>query len=126
VKVKIYSWILASAYLLCGAALSFALFKIQAILSGFNIELPFMTRMALAVGPVGWLCVSVAAGLFVILKDLRFHSRLLNPLFTLVLVAWMICMAIALVSSLMATTCSITENAGMPSNLTVPLASMVG
>ena len=81
-KIKIYSWILAGAYLLCGAAFFCMVLKAREIFSGFNIELPFMTRMALAIGPVGWLCALVVVGALVILKDMRFHSRLLNPFFT--------------------------------------------
>ena len=94
-KTTPYSWILAGAYLFCGLGIGYVVLKLQAIFSGFGIELPTMTRVALGVGPVGSLCVSLALGLLVILKDLRFRSRLLNPLFTLVLLSWVSCIALA-------------------------------
>jgi hypothetical protein len=95
-KVKFYSGILACVYLLCGVVLFFALFKFQEVFSGFGIALPLVTRVTLTVGPIGWLCLFVAVSLVVILKDLRFRSRSLNPLFTFGLVFCVVCMIIAL------------------------------
>ena len=109
-KIKIYSWILAGAYLLCGVALFPILVKLQMLFSGFGMELPFATKAVLALGPFGWLCTSVAIGTLVILKDMRFRSRLLNPLLTFILVAWAICIAVTLLYPLMAINCCLAEN----------------
>jgi len=95
---------LAGVYLLCGVALFLMLFRFQEIFSNFSIELPLATRMALAIGPVGWLCALGAVGMLVILKDLRFHSRLLNPLFAFLLGAWASFMAVALLSPIIVLT----------------------
>ena len=99
-KISPFSWILAGAYLFCGLGICFVVLKLQALFSGFGIELPAITRVALGVGPVGWLCASLVAGLLVVLKDLKFRSRLLNQLFTLVLVSWVGCIAFAVLSPL--------------------------
>jgi hypothetical protein len=100
-KIKVYSWTLASAYLLCGVVLFLVTLKfqpwLQQIYSGFGMTLPFLTKAAFVVGPYGWLLLAIASSTFVILKDLRFHSRLLSPLFTFILVLWVGCMAIALI-----------------------------
>ena len=100
-KIKVYSWILASAYLLCGVVLFLVTLKFQPWLqqafSEVGMTLPFLTRATFVVGPYGWLLLAIASGTFVILKDLRFHSRLLSPLFTFILVLWVGCMAIALI-----------------------------
>jgi hypothetical protein len=101
VKIKIYSWILAVAYLACGALFCLLLFKFQQIFSGLAVEWPIMTWLMLAVGPVGWLCSFLAVGLFVILKDRRFRSPILNPLFTILLMLWVISMMIGLLLPLM-------------------------
>ena len=96
-KIKVYSRILAGIYALFGAALFLVIPKFEVFFSGLAKPLPFLTRAVFAVGPFGWLCLSVAVGTFVVLKDLRFRSRLLSPVFTFVLVLWMGCMAVALV-----------------------------
>jgi hypothetical protein len=97
VKIKIYSWILAGAYLLCGTGFFYILLKFTEVFSGFNIPLPAATRMMLAIGPFGWLFFSAAAGLAVIQKDVRFGSRIfnLNPFLTFALVFWVSFMVFA-------------------------------
>ena len=109
-KIKIYSWILAGAYPLCGLAFFVTLFKLQKVFAGMGIQLPWVTVTTLSVGRFEWLGASVAMGALVILKDLRFQSRLLNPLFTVALVSWIICMAVALLYPFMAITCCLAEN----------------
>ena len=94
-KITTFSWILAGAYLFCGLGICFVILQLQVFFSGFHIELPTMTRVALGVSPVGSLCASLAVGFLVILKALRFRSRWLNSLFTLVLVSWVSCIAFA-------------------------------
>ena len=91
---------LAGAYLFCGFGISYVVRELQTIFSGFGIDLPIITRVLLDVGPVGWSCAALAAGFLVILKDLRFRSRLLNPLFTMLLVSGIAGMALALFSAL--------------------------
>jgi hypothetical protein len=94
-KIKAYSWILAGAYLIWGIALFIVVPKCTEIFSGFA-RLPFLTQSVLALGSFGWLGIALAAGALVVLKDLRFRSRLLSILLTAVLLVWMCCMAIAL------------------------------
>jgi hypothetical protein len=96
-KTKISSWIIAGAYLLFGVWLYLAIPRFQGLFSGFNIRLSFLTRVALVVGPNGWLLLAVAAGTAVVLKDRRFYSRLWNPLFTLLFLLWVGGMAVALI-----------------------------
>jgi hypothetical protein len=87
-RIKIYSWIMASAYLLCGVVSLYLVPKFQDVLAGFNLPLPFLMKATCAVGTWGWLCLSAEVGIFVILKDLKFRSRYLNPFFTFLLVLW--------------------------------------
>jgi hypothetical protein len=75
---------MAGASLLSGVAFLF-LSKFEDVLAGFNIPLPFLIKATFAIGAYGWLCLSVEVGILVILKDLKFRSRYLNPLFTFVL-----------------------------------------
>ena len=96
-KVRTYSWVLAGAYLVCGVILFLVIPKFQEIYSGFNIEGSFLMRATLATGPVGCLCSSAAVAMFVVLKDVRFRSRLLNPIFTVVFGLWIICTPFALI-----------------------------
>ena len=98
---------LAGAYLFCGLGICFIVLKLQVIMSGFGIELPAITRAVLGVGPVGWLCASLAVGLLVVLKDLRFRSRLWNALFTLGLVSWVGGIGLAVLTPLWNVTTSI-------------------
>jgi hypothetical protein len=44
-----------------------------------------MTRTVVAVGPIGWLVLSAAFAVLVILKDRKFRSRYWNPLLTIFL-----------------------------------------
>ncbi len=46
---------------------------------------PVFSTAVFAFGPVRWLVVMLVLGAFVILKDFRFHSRFLNPVFTVIL-----------------------------------------
>jgi hypothetical protein len=84
-KVRTYSWILAASYLLCGVMFFVVVAKFQAILSELEVPLPLLTRAVFLVGPLGWLTSAVVVAVGVVLKDLRFRSRFLNPLFTVIL-----------------------------------------
>ena len=106
-KIKSFSWMLAGAYLLCGLGICSVVLKLNEIVSGFGIVLPTVIRMAWGISPMGWLCASLAAALLVVLKDLRFRSRPLNVLFTLVLVSWVGCIVFAVLSILQNGTVSI-------------------
>jgi type II secretory pathway component PulF len=88
-KIKIYSWLLAGAYLLWGCGLFHVIPKFLGIFTGFNIQLPFSLRILLFVEPYGWLLLAVGLAGAVIVSDRRFRSRALNPLFSLLLVLWM-------------------------------------
>lgn len=99
-KVRIVSWFLAGAYLGCGVLLFLFVQRCQGIFSGFNIQRPFLTRTILAAGPFGCLSFSVAVGVAVVLKDFRFRSSYLNPIFALVLVVWIVGVFWALFCSL--------------------------
>jgi hypothetical protein len=100
IRIKIYSWKLAGAYLICGLIFFFADLKIQPfiqnVFSGFNISFPFLTKAAFTVGPYGWIFLMAAVGAIVVLKDLKFQTRFLNPLFTVLLVLWVGCMVFTL------------------------------
>jgi hypothetical protein len=101
IRIKIYSWKLAGAYLICGFIFFFADLKIQPfiqdVFSRFNISFPFLTKAAFAVGPYGWLFLMAAVGAIVVLKDLKFQTRFLSSLFTVLLVFWIICMMFGLI-----------------------------
>jgi hypothetical protein len=79
---------IACAYFLCGTLLFYFIPKSREIFSGFNIPLPSLMKVTFAVGEHGWLFLAIIAGVAIVLKDLKFRSRYLNPLFTLVLVFW--------------------------------------
>jgi type II secretory pathway component PulF len=95
-KIKAYSWILACAYLFCGVMLFFILAKSQLMFSDLAVKLPLLTRIVMAVGPSGWLCLMAAIGAAAVLKDLRFDSRALAPILTLVLGLLVLCVTVAL------------------------------
>lgn len=73
----------------------------RTVYSEGGVQLPVLTRAVFAVGPWGSLFLPVAIGLLAILKDFRFHSRLLNPVFTLILALLACCVIIALFSPLL-------------------------
>lgn len=106
-KIKVYSWILAGAYLICGAALFVVVPKCGAIFSGFDLPLPLLTRAALAVGAFGWLGIALIACALVVLKDLRFRSGLWSFLLTAFLVIWVGCVAVALLLPYTGATCGL-------------------
>jgi hypothetical protein len=91
-KMRIYSWILPSAYLVWGVFLFFDVARFQEELSGFT-SLPFLKGATLAVGPYGWLFTAVVVSTILILNDLRFHLRFVNIIFTIILPLWVYCMA---------------------------------
>jgi hypothetical protein len=95
-KVRIYSWFLASLYLLCGATFFVVVAKFQAFFSELEVPLPLLTRAVFFVSPLGWLALAVVVALAVVLKDLRFRSRFLNPLFTIILLVAVGGIAVAL------------------------------
>lgn len=92
-KVRIYSWILAGAYLLWGVLLFLAVPRFQEIVSGFNISATLVMRAMFAVGPYGCLLLAVAIGVALTLNNLRFHRRFVSLFFTITLLLWVYCMA---------------------------------
>ncbi|HEY3761969.1 MAG TPA: hypothetical protein VGN23_09500 [Verrucomicrobiae bacterium] len=85
-KTRLNSWILAGAYFVFGLMVFFVM---PHFLSQFSEEgaqqFPTFSTIVFTVSPAGWLLVMLAIGTIVILKDFRFRSRLLNPIFTTVL-----------------------------------------
>jgi type II secretory pathway component PulF len=100
-KIKLDTWILAGGYFVCGVMFFFVIPQFQTVFSGMSVQLPVLTRAVCALGPWGSLFLPVAIGLLAILKDFRFHSRLLNPVFTLILALLACCVIIALFSPLL-------------------------
>jgi hypothetical protein len=98
--IKRYSWFLAGAYVLFGSVPFLLLPKFQVLYSGFDIELPLMTRATLAVGPAGWVCASATVGVLVVLKDLQVRWPLLNPVFTFLLLFALSCVSWTILDSL--------------------------
>jgi hypothetical protein len=96
-KVRIYSWILATSYMLLGIVLYLVIPKFIAIFSGFDLESPFLTRSIFAIGPFGCLFFSAIIGIIVILKDFKFPSPYLNHFFALFLVLWVGCTLISII-----------------------------
>jgi len=86
-KVKIYSWVLAAVYLLCGVWLFVVVPVFRKVMYSEAGVTPsrLMTKIVLAVGPLGWLMLSILAAVVIVLKDLRYRSRLLNALFSVFL-----------------------------------------
>ena len=95
-KVKAYSWVLAGAFLFCGVMFFFTVPRFETIFAGLDVTLPSATRGVLAVGRFGWLSVGVIAGALVILKDLKFRSRLLDLIFLMLLALLGGCIVVAL------------------------------
>jgi hypothetical protein len=91
-KKRIYSWILASAYLVWGVLLFLAVPKFQETVSGFNISATLVMRTIFAFGPYGCLLLAVAIGVAIIFIDLRFHRRFVSLVFTVTLLLWVYCM----------------------------------
>jgi hypothetical protein len=86
-KIKLYSWFLAGAYLLCGVMVFFVLPYFLAMLPQGGIQdFRVFYRAVFSVGPLGWLLVALTIAAIVVLKDFWFHSRFLNPVFTAILV----------------------------------------
>jgi hypothetical protein len=80
-----YSWFLAGVSVLWGMWLCHGIPEFQAALLRVHGPVPFMTRTVVAVGPIGWLVLSAAFAVLVILKDRKFRSRYWNPLLTIFL-----------------------------------------
>jgi len=97
-KIKTFSWILACVYLFCGVISFFCAIKTESWISdcGGGEKLPFLTKIVVSGGPFGLLFLLAGLGAIVILKDLRFQSRALAPVFTIVLVMLIACIAIGL------------------------------
>jgi hypothetical protein len=84
-KIRPYTWKLAGAYLLCGVMVFLIMTIFLRWCSNANIPFPIFSTAVFAVGPLGWLMVMLVIGALVVLKDFRFRSRFLNPVFTAIL-----------------------------------------
>ena len=74
------------------------------------MTLPSATRCVLAVGRFGWLTVAVIGGALVVLKDLKFRSRLLDWMFLMWFALWAVYITVALLHPLV-NTCVISISA---------------
>jgi len=85
-KIKLYTRMLAGAYFLCGLMVFLIMPRFLSLFSEQGVKsFPVFSSAVFAVGPLGWLLVTLVIGAFVILKDFRFRSRSLNPAFTVIL-----------------------------------------
>ena len=96
-KAKLYIWIFGSAYILCAVMFFVIIAGFQPVLSGFAVPLPYFTKVVFAIGPVGWLLLTVAVGASAIYADLRFRSRSLGFVFVIVLALMGCCIAIGVI-----------------------------
>jgi type II secretory pathway component PulF len=102
-KIKPFSWFLAGAFLLFGVVFFVTLPKFETIFSGLDVLLPSPTRCVLTVGRFGWLSVAVIAGALLILKDLKFRSRLWDWIFLMLFALWAGSITVALLLPLIRT-----------------------
>jgi hypothetical protein len=84
-KIRPYTWKLAGAYFLCGVMVFIIMTIFLRWCSNANTPFPIFSTAVFAVGPLGWLMVMLVIGTLVVLKDFRFRSRFLNPVFTAIL-----------------------------------------
>lgn len=84
-KIKPYTKILAGAYVLCGLLFFFITLHFRSLYSEEDVQVAFITKAVLAVGPLGWLLVTLVLAALVVLKDFRFRSRFMNSILTVFL-----------------------------------------
>src|SRR5580704_2264378 len=85
-RIKLCSWILAAAYFIFGLVIFLMVSRFAAMFANLGVTLPGITGAIYAVGATGWLVASFFGAIIVVLKDLKFQSTLLNPIFTLALI----------------------------------------
>src|SRR5947207_11009748 len=78
--IRKFSWVLGGAYLLAGILFFYAVQSITFLLAESGVGfLLLTTRVLLWVRPLGWLAIMFLVSACVVLRDVRFRSRLLNP-----------------------------------------------
>lgn len=85
---KIYSWLLASAWLAWGIFLLLLIPRLQVLYSGFGFSVPSLVRLMFIAGPVGCLLLATMTGTAVALNTHKFHLRFLSMMLTIPLLAW--------------------------------------
>jgi hypothetical protein len=104
-----FSWILAATYVICGLIFFRLVTRFSAIYSNLGVPLPALTKFVFFVGPLGWLALAFLGSILVVLKDLRFKSPILNPLF-----GWMLVLVIGTVVVAIASVFNIDLGIGRP------------
>ena len=82
---RVYSWLLALAYLGFGVTLLALVPKLQESFSGF-VSLQFILRTMFALGPYGCFVMAAAVAALLIFNDIRYHRRFVSLGFSVVLV----------------------------------------
>jgi hypothetical protein len=96
-KIKAASWVLGGAYLLCAVVFFLVMSKCRVAFAEQGIVLPTPSKAAFAIGPLGWLLVTVAIGSMAVLKDLAFPWRGWNFAFSIVLLTMVFFVAFAMI-----------------------------
>lgn len=86
--VKIYSWLLACAYLAWGVWLLLFIPRYHEAFLSFNVPMPFLIRVMFIAGPLGCLLVTALIGAFIVLNTQKFHVRYTSLILTIALLAW--------------------------------------
>src|SRR5262249_18582744 len=84
-KFRMSSWTLAVLYVLFGVWLLFAVPRFRNLYSELRGPPHYLVKFVLAVSPFAWLTLVVLLAAAIVVKDLRFRFRFLNPLFTVFL-----------------------------------------
>ena len=87
-KAKIYSWLLASAYLAWGLFLWSLIPKLQRMYSEFGLPVPSPVKVMFIAGPFGCLLITAVIGAVLALNTHRFHMRFVSFTLTIPLLAW--------------------------------------
>jgi type II secretory pathway component PulF len=98
-KVRAHAWVLAAAYLIYGAAFAFWLVpRFGYLFSELHQALPFPTQLLLSFGSWAILAIAISLSVAIILKELKFRSRVTDSIFELILpLVVFLCLTTALI-----------------------------
>ena len=85
-RIKGFSWFLAAAILIFGLSLFKLTTGFETMFTSIGVPEVGMRRVVNFIGPSGWLVLAVTGAFLVALKDLKFRSPFLNPVFAAVLI----------------------------------------
>jgi hypothetical protein len=74
-----FSWVLSAAYLLCGLILFMLARKVAPVFSYLHAPLLLPTRVFLLLGPWGWLAFMLSVAALLLVRQIKFRPRWLNP-----------------------------------------------